>query len=128
MKKKNLIETKWEIIKTKSKSKNYDLEELDYLTCELIAYLSKLTTDGMTEIDGVLIDLYKDRVWRVVENIGLLPEYRGEDLEDILNEDDNEDFVDEEDIREKDDEYNDDEFDYKINKILINSLEKDWLP
>lgn len=126
MKKKNLIETKWKTIKAKSEVKDYNLEELDYSTCELIAYLSKLTTDGVTEIDGVSIDLYKDRVWWVIEKIGLLPEYRGEDLSDILGDDD--DFIDEEDIREEDDEYNDDEFDFKIKKILINSLEKDWLP
>jgi hypothetical protein len=125
-KEKHLVEQKWLTIKSKSKINNYNIEELDYLTCELIAYLSLLTMKGITEINGVSIDIYKDRVWWVVEKIGLLPEYRGEDLEDILGDDD-EDFVDEEDIRESDDEYNDDEFDFKIKKDLINSLKEDWL-
>ena len=30
-------------------------------------------------MDGVPIDIYKDRVWWVVEKIGLLPEYRNEE-------------------------------------------------
>jgi hypothetical protein len=76
---------------------------------------------GITEIDGVSIDIYKDRVWWVVEKIGLLPEYRGEDLEDILGDDD---FVDDEDVMEKSDEY--DEFDFKTEKDLIDSLKEDW--
>jgi hypothetical protein len=124
-KEKHIIEQKWLTIKSKSKTDNYNIDELDHLTCELIAYLSLLTMKGITEINGVSIDIYKDRVWWVVEKIGLLPEYRGEDLEDILGDDD-EDFVDEEDIREKGDEYNDDEFDFKTEKDLINSLKEDW--
>lgn len=83
-KEKNIIEQKWLIIKNKSKTDNYDLEELDYLTCELIAQLSVLTINGVKEIDGVSIDTYKDRVWWVVEKIGLLPEYRDEDESDVL--------------------------------------------
>jgi hypothetical protein len=124
-KEKHIIEQKWLAIKNKAKIDNYDVNELDYLTCELIAYLSLLTTKGITEINNISIDTYKDRVWWVVEKIGLLPEYRGEDLKDILEDD--EDFIDEEDIREKDDEYNDDEFDFKIEKDLIYSLKEDWL-
>jgi len=77
--KRNTIEQKWNTIKEKSKSKNYDLEELDYLTCDLIAHLTILTERGIKEISGVSIDTYKNRVWGVVENIGLLPEYREED-------------------------------------------------
>jgi hypothetical protein len=123
-KEKHIVEQKWLTIKSKSKTDNYNIDELDHLTCELIAYLSLLTMKGITEINGVSIDIYKDRVWWVVEKIGLLPEYRGEDLEDVLGGD--EDFVDEEDIREKDDEYNDDEFDFKTEKDLINSLKEDW--
>jgi hypothetical protein len=83
-KEKNIIEQKWLTIKNKSKTDNYDIKELDYLTCELIAHLSLLTINEVKEIDGVSIDTYKDRVWWVVEKIGLLPEYRDEDEKEIL--------------------------------------------
>jgi hypothetical protein len=83
-KEKNIIEQKWLTIKSKSKTDNYDIKELDHLTCELIAHLSLLTVNGVKEIDGVSIDTYKDRVWWVVEKIGLLPEYRDEDEKEIL--------------------------------------------
>ena len=76
MARKNPIEAKWLNIKTKFKSGEYDLNELDELTSDLIAHLSQLTERGISEIDGVKIDLYKDRVWNVIEHIGLLPEYR----------------------------------------------------
>jgi hypothetical protein len=78
----NIIEQKWNIIKEKSKSNNYDIKELDHLTCDLIAHLTILTEMGITDIEGVSVDRYKNRVWMVVENAGLLPEYRDED-EDI---------------------------------------------
>jgi len=80
-KEKNVVERKWLVIKAKSKESNYDIEELDYLTCDLIAHLSQLTQNGITDIEGISIDTYKDRVWWVVEKIGLLPEYRSEDEE-----------------------------------------------
>ena len=80
-KEKNIIEKKWMTIKTKSKEDNYDLKELDNLTCDLIAHLAQLTNNGVTDIDGTSIDMYKDRVWWVVEKIGLLPEYKDEDEE-----------------------------------------------
>ena len=80
-KEKNIIEKKWMTIKAKSKEDNYDLEELDNLTCDLIAHLAQLTDRDITEIDGISIDMYKDRVWWAVEKIGLLPEYKDEDEE-----------------------------------------------
>jgi hypothetical protein len=89
-KQKNIIETKWLEIKAKSKVDNPNVEELDQLTCRLIADLAEMTDQGIKEIDGVDIDLYKDRVWWVVEKIGLLPEYRDEDeieVEDEIEDD-----------------------------------------
>jgi len=83
-KEKNIIEQKWLIIKEKSKSNEYDIKELDYLTCDLIAHLTLLTERGIEVIDDVSIDTYKDRVWWVVEKAGLLPEYKDIDEEDIL--------------------------------------------
>jgi hypothetical protein len=80
---KSIIWDKWEIIKTKAKAKNYDLEELDHLTCDLITHLTILTERGIKYLDGISINTYKDRVWWMVEKLGLLPEYRDED-EDII--------------------------------------------
>ena len=76
-KEKNVIEKKFMNIKTKFKSGDFDIVEMDGLTCDLIAHLAQLTLNGVIEVDGVPIDLYKDRTWWIVENIGLLPEYRG---------------------------------------------------
>jgi hypothetical protein len=81
---KSIIWDKWEIVKEKSKSKDYDLKELDYLTCDLIAHLTILTERGIKYLDGISINTYKDRVWWVIEKVGLLPEYRDIDEEDIL--------------------------------------------
>jgi hypothetical protein len=81
-KEKNVIERKFMNIKTKFKAGGYDIVEMDGLTCDLIAHLAQLTLNGVTDVEGVPIDLYKDRTWWIVENIGLLPEYRGPKDED----------------------------------------------
>ena len=81
---KSFIEDRWREIKAKSIVDNPNIEELDTLTSTLIAQLAQLTELGVTEVDGVSVDLYKDRVWWVVEKIGLLPEYRDEDEEELL--------------------------------------------
>ena len=105
-KEKNIIETKWLELKAKSKVKDINIEEIDQLTSQLIVDLSDLTIAGVTEIEGVSIDLYKDRVWWVVEKVGLLPEYR----------DDEDDLFDESDEEEEDDYYKiEDEFEIEID-------------
>lgn len=102
-KEKHLIEVKYLDLKKRFKAKEMSIEEVDLITCELIAELARLTEKNVTEINGVSIDLYKDRVWWIVENAGLLPEYRDED----------EDIVDE---LEEDDYYKvEDDFDYEID-------------
>jgi hypothetical protein len=103
-KEKNIIETKFLNIKSKFKEGDYNIDEMDTLTCDLIAHLSQLTDNGVEEIEGVSIDLYKDRTWWLIEKLGLLPEYRDED-EDL-------DELDEvEDTYYKDE----DEFEYEID-------------
>jgi len=103
-KEKNIIETKFLNIKNKFKAGGYDIEEMDHLTCDLIAHLAQLTDNGVTDIEGVSIDLYKDRTWWLIEKLGLLPEYRDED-EDI-----------DEDIDIEDTYYKDeDEFEVEID-------------
>jgi hypothetical protein len=101
-KEKHVIEVKYLDLKKRFKAKEMSIEEVDLITCELITELALLTEKNVTEINGVSIDLYKDRVWWIVENAGLLPEYRDEE----------EDIVDE----IKDDYYKvEDDFDYEID-------------
>ena len=89
-KEKHIIETKFLDLKTKFKNNELTINEIDNLTCELLLELALLTENGITEINGTSIDLYKDRVWWIVEKAGLLPEYRDEedDLGDVEIEDD----------------------------------------
>jgi hypothetical protein len=104
-KEKNIIETKFLNIKNKFKAGGYDIEEMDHLTCDLIAHLAQLTDNGFTEIEGVSIDLYKDRTWWLIEKLGLLPEYR-----------DDEDVEVDEDVEIEDTYYKDeDEFEVEID-------------
>jgi hypothetical protein len=104
-KQKNIIETKWLEIKAKSKVDNPNIEELDHLTCQLIADLAELTEQGVTEIEGVSIDLIKDRCWWTIERLGLLPEYKDEDevFDDFDEDEDNYYKVEDEDDFEIDD-------------------------
>jgi len=101
-KEKNVIERKFMNIKTKFKAGDYDMVEMDGLTCDLIAHLAQLTQNGVEEIEGVSIDLYKDRTWWLIEKLGLLPEYRDED-EEV------------EDVEIEDDYYSDDEEEVEID-------------
>jgi hypothetical protein len=91
---KHTIEVKFLDLKTRFKSGELSIEDVDQITCELIAELSILTERGITEINETSIDLYKDRVWWIIEKAGLLPEYRDE-----------EDLIDESDEEEEDDYY-----------------------
>jgi hypothetical protein len=102
-KEKHTIEVKFLDLKTRFKSGEMSIEEVDQITCELIAELAVLTVNGITEINGTSVDLYKDRVWWIVEKAGLLPEYRDE--EDIFEEDG---------LDEEDDYYKDEEYEYAI--------------
>ena len=98
------IRPQWLTIKNKFKSGKYDKEEIDFLTCDLLAQLGALTAKGVTTIGKLDIDTYKFRVWNVVENAGLLPEYRAP-----KGEDDEEEITDEWEKIEEDDIYSIDE-------------------
>ena len=102
-KEKHIIETKFLDLKTKFKADELTTEQIDDLTCELLLELALLTENGITEINGTSIDLFKDRVWWIVEKAGLLPEYRDE--EDDLG-----------DVEIEDNYYNvEDDFDFEID-------------
>ena len=107
-KEKHIIETKFETLKNKFKADELTTEQVDRLTSRLILDLTLLTERGIKEINGVSIDLYKDRVWWIVEKAGLLPEYREpeDDLSDLVGD-------------EEDDYYKvEDDFDYDNWKPL----------
>ena len=80
-KEKHFIEVKFLDLKEKFKAGELTTEEIDQITCEMIAELAVLTMHGVKEINGTSIDLYKDRVFWIVEKAGLLPPYRDEDDE-----------------------------------------------
>jgi hypothetical protein len=90
-KEKHTIEVRYLDLKKRFKTGEISIEEVDQITCELIAELAVLTKRNFTEINGISIDLYKDRVWWIVENAGLLPEYRDKDdiIEELSEKEDN---------------------------------------
>jgi len=83
-KEKSIIEEKWFKLKEISKSPNPPIEQIDELTCDLLANLAELSIRGVQEVDGKNIDLYKDRTWWVVEKHGLLPEYKDPEEEGLF--------------------------------------------
>lgn len=84
---KTIITPKYLKIKDYFKSKVYDKEILNDWCIELLELLGDLTMQGVTEIEGVDIDLFKMRVWVIVEKSGNLAPFRDEeddiDLEKI---------------------------------------------
>jgi hypothetical protein len=101
---KHTIEVDFLDLKNKFKANQLTTEQVDQITSKLIAEMAVLTVNGITEINGVSIDLFKDRVFWIVEKAGLLPPYRDEE-EEIENEFDVED-----------DYYKvDDDFDFEID-------------
>ena len=83
-KKKNIIESKWLKLKELSKSDNPSIQQIDELSCDLLANLAELTVRGVKEVDGVSIDLMKDRTWWVIQKHGLLPEYKEEEEDPLI--------------------------------------------
>jgi hypothetical protein len=80
------ITNRFETIKSMYKNRNkdgFDLEAFDALSMDLINLLGECTMAGVTQIEGLHIDKWKDRVWNLIENAGLLPEYKEED-DDML--------------------------------------------
>jgi hypothetical protein len=81
LKTKNPITNQFLALKEMYKGGNMDLELFDLLSRDLINTLGELTMHGITEIEGKSLDAWKDRVWNLIENAGLLPEYRDEEDE-----------------------------------------------
>lgn len=69
------VEVNYDILKEGIRKKRLTIDEIDYMTCELISFLAILTDRGITHINETeSVDRYKDRVWNIVEKTGLLPE------------------------------------------------------
>lgn len=83
---KTIVTPKWQKIKAMYEAgtngsvkygTNFEIEgELDQLCCEFIDLMGVITTEyGWTcVIEDVKMDLWKERIWSLVENAGLLPE------------------------------------------------------
>ena len=79
---KTFIEPKYNAIKEYFKSKKYDKEILNTMCMELIDTLGELTFRGIKKVDGQDVDLWKMRVWVIIEKSGNLPEYKDEEVEE----------------------------------------------
>jgi hypothetical protein len=72
--KKGYLTKEWFNLNKTYKSGTYNVDELEEKASILIDKLADLTVMGIKEIDNVSIDLWKDRLWMLIENIGRLPE------------------------------------------------------
>jgi hypothetical protein len=69
------VEVKYDVLKRGVKNNTLSINDIDHMSCELITFLAVLTDRGVTHIDeDNTVDRYKERVWNIVENAGLLPE------------------------------------------------------
>jgi hypothetical protein len=84
VKKENPITNQFLVLKEMYKKGPMDLEKFDDLSSSLIIQLGELTERGIQEIEGEKLDKWKDRVWNLIENAGLLPEYSEEETEDLV--------------------------------------------
>ena len=69
-----MVMVKYQILKNGVKRGELSIEDIDKVTRELLDYLSELTDRGVTEIGDETVDQYKERVWNLIERVGLLPE------------------------------------------------------
>lgn len=77
---------KFETLKQMNKSKNFDVEVFDEISMFLLTVLGECTMRGISEIERTPVEKWKDRVWNLIENAGLLPEYNSEEDDEILTE------------------------------------------
>jgi hypothetical protein len=88
-----MIKTKFPItnqfldIKEMFKDGIKDIQVFENLTSKLLIDLTMLTEEGVSGdgvIEGVKLDLWKDRVWHLIERAGILPEYKDEDTQEFV--------------------------------------------
>jgi len=75
MKKTNIVTPMWE--KCREALNENNLEKADYLLMELIFKLADYTAKGYKgadKIEGIRLEVWKERAWTTIEAYGLLPE------------------------------------------------------
>ena len=75
MKKTNIVTPMWE--KCREALNENNLEKADYLLMELIFKLADYTAKGYKDadkIEGIRLEVWKERAWTTIEAYGLLPE------------------------------------------------------
>jgi len=79
------LDVKFADLKDLFKEGKGDTVEFDELSREMLKYMGELTMNGVkgdTIIEKISLDLWKDRVFHLIERAGLLPEYIVVDEED----------------------------------------------
>jgi hypothetical protein len=79
---------RFETLKQMYKSKDFDINLFDEMSASMITFLGECTMRGINEIERISVEKWKDRVWNLIENAGLLPEYKDEDdhvLEEVID-------------------------------------------
>lgn len=69
-----MIVVKYQILKDGVKKEQFTIDQIDNFSRELLEYLSEMTDRGISEIGSETVDIYKERVWNLIERVGLLAE------------------------------------------------------
>ena len=100
-------------LKSRIKHGNINLEEFDNISRKLINDLGILSLRGIKEVENIDINLWKDRVWFLIEKVGLLPKLAKHELADL------------EEVEGNDDWYRENtEFDFKEMEPILTKLER----
>lgn len=79
---------RFETLKQMYKSKDFDINLFDEMSTSMITFLGECTMRGINEVERTPVEKWKDRIWNIIENAGLLPEYKDEDdqvLEEVID-------------------------------------------
>jgi hypothetical protein len=67
------VEKDFQILKSGVKNDTLTINEIDTMSFELLGILGTLTQNNVVNINGKeTVDKYKERVWMIIENVGLL--------------------------------------------------------
>ena len=84
------LDVKFADLKDLFKEGKGDTKEFDELSREMLDYMGELTIKGIKGdfiIEKISLDLWKDRVYHLIERAGLLPEYNIVDEEEEVVDD-----------------------------------------
>ena len=67
------VEKDFQILKSGVKNDTLTINEIDKMSFELLAVLGTLTQNNVVKInEKETVNTYKERVWMIIENVGLL--------------------------------------------------------